>query len=220
MTENEILSQGNAQATPAEKMIPQSEVNHLAGKIREEAYQKGMAEAQSRSQSNGLTLEQLREEARREAVKAAQEEHKRVQEQYLEHQRRSMAQDKLGKFDSYLSSTIQKYPEAESKLKDFPLSEMAGVIGSMVDANIDNPEEVLMDLLEHSSKALQIENAAASGKYGLAKRAMKELSDSIKMNQRAINAREPLSQMKPSSAPTDKGPMTVADFRRAKWAQR
>lgn len=215
MTENENLGQDVAQAAPAEKMIPQSEVNALVGRIRQEAHNKGFQEAraevsqQPAQQFNGLTKEDINQMII-EQTKASQ----------LQQAREIRAQQIVDDFRNKMVAGIEKYPDFKEKVEALDLPKIPEIVH--LAGSADNTADIMYELANNPHKIASLLTLARQAPH-LSHIEMQKLSSSIKSNQKAaesIQPKEPLSQIKPSSAPSDKGPMTVADFRRAKWAQR
>ena len=212
MTDNEMLNQDMAQAVPVaapqEKMIPQSEVNHLVGKVRQEAHEKGKMEAQQVQQGT------LSEERIRQII--MEQTQQSQQKQAMEMRAQQIVQDFAGK----MSAGGAKYPGFEEKVAALDLPKIPQIVH--LASSVDNTADVMNELADNPHKIASLLTLARETPH-LANLEMQKLSNSIKANQKAtetVQTKEPLSTIKPSTAPSDKGPLSVADFRKAKWAQR
>lgn len=205
-----------------EKVLRQSEVNDLIGKAKHAAYEKGKREAleeAARSQQNAsaptqqsggsmggmpqLTEEQVRQMIADEAGRQAQ----------------------IAAVDKTLSSFAQQMSAGKGRYSDF--DETVGMLG-----NLQNLPHIV-DMATGTGMAADVmyELGRNPGKVGnlttlaylnpdLAKVEMRKLADSIKANQEASespSAKEPLSQVRPSTAGTDNGSNAIRDLRRKPW---
>ena len=125
-------------------------------------------------------------------------------------------QQTVESFVAKMQAAEAKYPGLEAKLNEIDYSSMAPLISLAND--MENTGDIMKELLDNPMKmgnllTLQYTQPA------MAKRAMAELSNSIKTNQDALaqekQAQDPMSQLKPStSAGMDNSAMSVSDFRK------
>lgn len=200
-----------------EKVLKQSEVNDLVGRIKHEAYTKGVKDAQASVQQSapqgsgnlgGMPL--ITEDKIRQMI--ADEASKQNQSAAVHHV--------LSNFANQMGSGKGKYSDFDETvanlgdLKNYPhVVQMATETG--------NAEDVMYELGKNPSKIATLTTLAYINPH-LAKIEMKKLHDSIKTNQGASdnpNVAEPLSQIKPSTVGTDNGSNTVRDLRRKPWAR-
>jgi hypothetical protein len=204
--------------TPTEKMLSQSEVNNLVGKVKHEAYERGKRESlggmkpSEHVQQNtfGGMPQQMTEEHiakivneslhnfSQEAQRTAQEAHARRQ-----------AEEITGS----LAQKCLSVPDFEQKMQGFEWQGITPFIPSL--ASKDNPGEILLELKENPEKIAQLAFLQREMPAAYEKK-LNDLSQSIKMNQMAgkrPTAREPLSQITPSVTGKDSGSLTVKDLR-------
>jgi len=121
----------------------------------------------------------------------------------------------VNSFVAKMQAAEAKYPGLEAKLNDLDYNSLAPLIG--VANEMDNTGDIMKELIDNPMKmgnllTLQYTQPA------LARRAMLELSNSIKTNQEALaqekQAQDPMSQLKPSNAGIDNSTMSVSDFRK------
>jgi hypothetical protein len=205
-----VLPQGVAE----EKVLKQSEVNELVGRIKHEAYEKGKRDASTSNQPNGapqqvgqsmggmpqITDDQVRQMIREEAQKEAQ----------------------MREVHQTLNNFTQQMNAGKGKYSDF--DETVAQLGNMENiphivqlaTETGNAEDVMYDLGKNPSKVASLTTLAYLNPH-LAKMEMKKLLDSIKSNQvaqKTPSAPEPLSQIKPSPVGTDNGSLSMRDLRR------
>lgn len=214
----------------AEKMLKQSDVNELVGRARKEGRERGRADAlaevqkntysDSSSQSMGgmqqFSVDQLRQIAAEEATKKHQEYVKHAEQQ----QREALGQQIANDFASKISLGKQKYSDFDEKVAPL-LEDLPNMPHLVLLANgIDNTADVIYDLAANPHKVGQLLTLADKSTR-LAQIQMQQISSSIKTNQAASqqpSAREPLSQIKPSTVGIDNGsPKSVKDFKKMPW---
>lgn len=213
-----IAPMGTPDALPdvtQEKVLKQSEVNELVGRVKHDAYTKGLRDAQQtpqgspQGQSMGgmpqLTEEQVRQMIADEAQKQTQ---------------MTAAHNTLTNFAQQMSAGKGKYSDFDEtvaklgELKHYPhIVQMAteeGIAG-----------DIIYELGRNPGKIASLTTLAYINPH-LAKQEMKKLADSIKTNDQASQAptaAEPLSQVKASTVGTDNGSNSVRDLRRKSWAR-
>lgn len=202
-----------------EKLLKQSEVNELVGRIKHEAYSKGMRDAQQSApqsqpapaagQSMGgmpaLTDEQVRQIIADENTKQAQ---------------MAAAHNTLNSFAQQMSAGKGKYSDFdETVAKLGELRHYPHIVQMATDQG--NAADIMYELGRNPGKVASLTTLAYINP-DLAKLEMKKLADSIKVNEQGSNAPtapEPLSHLKPSTVGTDNGSYSVRDLRKKSWAR-
>lgn len=201
-----------------EKMLPQSEVNELAGKIRADAYEKGKREAimsQQMSASGAQQMAQgsLNEEQVRQMMRDEAQKINAQQAQMLE------AQRIVGEFASKMDLGKEAYTDFEDTVRQLDLRAIPEIV--QLANSVGNTADIMYDLGKNPYKIANLKVLAQTSPH-LARAEMNRLSQSITSNKQAVaqvSTREPLGQMKPSTASVDSGPMTLKDMKRQKWAR-
>lgn len=209
-----------AQPTKQDGYLPQSQVDHIVGKARKDAYAKARADAQaeyqrssppsqqSSTQSMG-GMEQVTPERIEQMIQEATD--KRARETYAN----KVANDFLGKMEAGKA----KYTDFEDTVGALNLP-MAPEIVDWANG-LDNTADVVYEIAKNPTKFTTILNLARGGFGQLAQRELQKLSQSIKQNESASDAaksvNEPLPQIRPSTVGTDNGKMTVRDLRKQSW---
>lgn len=219
MTE-EFLAQNQEQAqqpmsqAPQEKMLPQSEVNEIVGRVRAEATARAQAQMQqaTTAQPGSLTEEQVRE-------LIAQQ----TQSIQAEQARMAMAERVVGEFAGKMDLGKESYEDFEDTVKQIDLSTIPEIV--QLANSVGNTHDVMYDLAKNPYKIGNLLTLAKASPH-LARAEINRLSQSIVANKSAVaqasGAKEPLSQMKASaniSADASK-PMTVKDFKSMSWLKR
>lgn len=208
-----------AQGVPQEeKVLKQSEVNELVGRIKHEAYSKGMRDAQTATatpqpvpQGGGMGgMPQVTEDHVRQMI--AEEAHKQTQLQ--------AAHQTLSNFANQMGSGKGKYSDFDETIANLgDLRNMPQVVELAADTGIAG--DVMYELGRNPGKVASLTTLAYINPQ-LAKMEMKKLADSIKTNEQgseAPAANEPLSQVKPSTVGKDNGSNAVRDLRKKSWAR-
>lgn len=202
-----------------EKVLKQSEVNELVGRVKHEAYTKGLrdaqvsipnaAPAQQQGQNMGgmpqLTEEQVRQLIADEAQK----------------------QNSLAAVHQTLSNFAQQMTAGKGKYSDFDetvaklgnLQNISHIVKMATDTGIAG--DVMYELGRNPGKVASLTTLAYINP-DLANLEMTKLVNSIKTNEQASQApdvQEPLSQVKPSTVGKDNGSNSVRDLRRKPWAK-
>jgi hypothetical protein len=227
MTDEILQNQGMqpemAQQAPvappiAEKMLPQSEVNELVGRVKASAYEKAMRDVQGMGgMSQGgaqqvaqgaLSEEQVRQMMRDEAQKINAQ-----QAQMLE------AQRIVGEFAGKMDLGKDVYEDFEDTVKQLDLRTIPEIV--QLANSVGNTADIMYDLGKNPYKIANLKVLMQTSPH-LARAEMNRLSQSISTNKQAVSqvsTREPLSQMKPSTGSVDSGPMTLKDMKRQPWAR-
>ena len=134
----------------------------------------------------------------------------------MQHVNQLKAEHTVETFVNKMQSAEQKYPGLQAKLGELdfdgiaPLIEMAN--------SVDNTADVMKELVDNPMKIGNL-MALMYSQPKLARKAMMDLSSSIKVNQEAKNeevqARDPMSSLKPTTkAGMDNSTMSVSDMRK------
>lgn len=218
-------------STPApvqsEKTFTQADLDRLAGKIRDESYQKGVRDATGKNQ------QQLVEPAYQQQAPAMQQPAQPTQHvggiaQQSPEQIRAMIAEENQKLEQarYLNgmaqSFVSKVEAGKSKYEDFD-SVAAALNLPHIPAiwqaaeKFDNPADIVYHLGKNPGKVAQLLTVAYSPE--LVKRGMQELSDSLKQNEIAQQQKKPnapLSRPEPSNIGMGNGGknMTAQDWKK------
>jgi hypothetical protein len=133
-----------------------------------------------------------------------------------DHVKQVRNQQTVDSFVAKMQAAEAKYPGLEAKLNEIDYSSMAPLISLAND--MENTGDVMKEILDNPMKMANLLTLQYT-QPAMAKRAMMELSNSIKTNQDALaqekQAQDPMSQLKPStSAGMDNSAMSVSDFRK------
>lgn len=203
-----------AEIVPQEKMVPQSKVSEIAGLARQQgresvmkelaAQRQMMADAPKDSPKPGMSEEEIR--------RIVQETQRQSQE---EQSRLAVAQKIVTDWVAKVQDGPKKYEDFEEKVAALELQTMPALVN--LTNSVDNTMEVVYELAQNPEKADYIDSLIQKGKGNRAIEEMKKLSKSISKNQSvadSITTREPLSQIKRSTAGADNGEPTVAEMRK------
>ena len=211
--ESNPMSVQNQQMAEQEKLLSQSEVNTIAGKVRQEAYEKGKKEAESSMAQNraqgSLTEEQVRQIVMDQTQRAQQEQMQMQQARQI-----------IGDFSSKMAAGADAYPDFEQKVGALDLPKIPEII--QLANSVDNTADVMYELASKPYKVGNLITLARTAPH-LAHQEAQRLSASIKANQQAqqnIQTPEPVSQVKPTSAPAENGAMDIKSLRGQKWLRR
>ena len=209
-------------APTTEKLVPQSEVNRIIGKTRQEAYERAMREKESRPSEPHQTqsmggITQLSEERIAElARQAAQREFEAKSQEYVQQQKHEQTKRLVDDFLGKVWSVKEQYPDFEEKIGNFDFREIADLV-PFVNA-VDNTGHVVYDLINNPHKVATLFSLLKSPQLAMAE--MKKISQSIKTNQSAANIKmpkDPLSQIDHSHVGTDSGSYTIRDLKKQPW---
>ena len=218
MAEGELVSSEGTIAAPipvvTEKMIPQSKVDEIvhertravAEKVRREAQEEHHRQQPQQSASMGGIQQTSQEDIRR---MIAEESQKLANQQ--------IAQKTLNEFASKMSTGKSKYSDFDETMSSVNFSAIPDIVDLANQQS--NTAEVMYDLVKNASKIANLQVLNITNPK-LAQREMQKLSASIAENEKATqvkSAREPLSQLPPSTVGTDDGPLTLKDLRKQPW---
>lgn len=216
-TQDDLGSQTeNTGTVPAEKYLPQTQVNALIGSAKQKMYEKGKQDALAElSQQNPVAQPQQQVANPQDDIrKIAQEEFAKQQQEW---QKQIMAEQHKQQANQAAQQIMMKFNEAKTRLPDFDkvvdmntAIQMPDILG--LANQVDNTADVMYDLMQNPGKIAQIRGVPEP----LARLQIQRLSDSIKQNQMAAsqpNTPEPLDQVKPSNIGLGNGKQSVSDLR-------
>lgn len=139
-----------------------------------------------------------------------------MQEHIQQHVQQLQNKQFVDSFVSKMQAAEQKYPGLEKQLSELDFESMTPLIKMVND--MENTGDIMKELVDNPSKMGNMLTLLYT-QPNMAKRAMVELSNSIKQNEAAkaeeAQARDPMSQLRPSSsAGLESGTMSVNDFRK------
>lgn len=224
-----VMPEPEPQSEPASDMLDKSTVSKIVERERLKAFAKGKQEALMELQQQQQAPQDMAPAPQQAAapqqlggmqqMSAADIERmiaERAPQLLQDHVNQVKNQQTVESFVAKMQAAEAKYPGLESKLNEIDYSSMAPLISLAND--MENTGDIMKELLDNPMKmgnllTLQYTQPA------MAKRAMAELSNSIKTNQEALaqekQAQDPMSQLKPStSAGMDNSAMSVSDFRK------
>lgn len=200
---------------PAEKMLPQSEVDRIAGRRAQEAATKAV-EAYKRQQADSVQHSQQTHQSTGEFLneerirKMAGEEAQRLRNEWVqEAQTRAeteTAQRIVRTFYDKIATGKDKYDDFDKVTSTVKLERFPNTV-QMLAEHVDNSGDVLYELSKNRSKLAQIEQTAEKFPEE-ALWDLQRLSESIKSNESVANRKQPnapLSQQRPSNIGTDSG---------------
>ncbi len=235
MTEDlEIVDQGvqpetEAQSEPVSDMLDKSTVSKIVERERLKAFAKGKQEALMELQQQQQAPQESAQAPQQAAapqqmggmqqMSAADIERmiaERAPQLLQDHVNQVRNQQTVDSFVAKMQAAEAKYPGLEAKLNEIDYSSMAPLISLAND--MENTGDVMKEILDNPMKMANLLTLQYT-QPAMAKRAMMELSNSIKTNQDALTqekqAQDPMSQLKPStSAGMDNSAMSVSDFRK------
>lgn len=202
-----------------EKLLPQSEVNALVGRVKQEAAQKAYHQgkldaAQELAASN--TNAQPTQPQSPQPVNVD----KLVDDKLRERDTLEQGKQIANQFANKMIEGGKEIPDFENKMKDVQWDKIPDII-HLVTVGTDNTAKVMADLVENPEKMAHLRTLLGMG-GNHALNAVKKLSASIKANDSADKnpiAPEPLSQIKTSATTgADNGTTrTVSDFKKAPY---
>lgn len=119
-------------------------------------------------------------------------------------------------FSSKMKAAEERYPGLEEKLNDLDYESLAPVVQMAND--MENTGDIMKELVDNPMKMGNLLTLMYT-QPKMAKKAMMDLSNSIKQNQEALSqnqsVKQPMSQIKSSlNAGVEKGDMSVSDYRK------
>lgn len=228
MDESQVLEVA-AVETPAEKLIPQSELNKIVGREKEAAAQRARAQAEAEFQAKMEAMSQQSQQQRQPSENVSREidadaMYQQVQERFnAEMQQRQLEKEMSQVAQNYLSG-VQKgresYEDFDDVTADFDPTAFPQLTYLL--AGMDNAGDVVYELAKNPSKLVTLDMLAQrSPKQAQAE--MAKLARSITDNRQAqhdasqqgVNA--PLDRMQPSRVSGSNGKMGISDLRSQPW---
>lgn len=207
-------SNSYVEAAPVtEKMLPQSEVNKIIGKVRSDAeskaYERAKAQYQPPNQSQTLGGQK---------IPTQQDIQRMIDEGVEKRAQQAYAEQLVNDFTGKIKAGSNKYQDFDQVVGDLNLASNPHLVRWT--NGLDNTSDVLYDLGKYPEKYASVMTLAATAP-NLAVKKLQELSDSIKRNEEAKNtakkAAEPLDSLEPSVTGMDNGNLTVSDYRKLDW---
>lgn len=203
-----------------EKLLPQHQVNSLVGSAKQKGYEKGYQEALASIKEGQPNVSHSNQSLDPDTVRKIAEETFFKQQEDLRKKALEEAYTQQGM--QVLNQLNSKFEDAKQRLPDFDnvvkMQDFVNAPEVLHYANtVDNAGDVMYDLAKNPSKLANLTTLHRSGLTNYAAQAIKEMSDSIKQNQTALQqpkTPEPLNQIKPSNIGLDNGSAkSVADLR-------
>jgi len=155
----------------------------------------------------GLTAEQVRQLIAEQAPEVLSNHVNSIKNEHI-----------VNSFVSKMQAAEKMYPGLEQKLSKLNYSNPAMIKLVQMANELENTGDIMHELLSNPMKMGNVLNLAKEEPF-IAGEALRELSNSIKTNQKALSESEespsPLSQIKPSNVGMGNGKaMSVSDFRK------
>lgn len=212
-----------ASSAPQEKMIPQSQVNEIVGRVKQEEkakreeilrsqeqYRQQAAAPQQASSRESVSDDYVRRIIAEEAARYRNEAQAQADEQ--------AARRIVDTFHGKLEAGKQKYEDFDKLTGDLDFRRFPNTV-QMLAEHLDNAHDVLYELSKNRAKMAQIEMTARDfpqeALYDL-----RRLGDSVRKNEEATSTRQanaPLSQQRPSNVGTDSGSVLSMRDLKAKY---
>lgn len=215
-----VSSESNtiSEQTPSEKMIPQSEVNRIVGKTRQDVSEKAYARAKSefeaaRSAQDAPTTNGLC------GIKGMDEDQIRqlIQDEGQKQAQLAQAQKIAIDFTNKMKAGSQKYQDFDEIVSELNLPNVPHIVNWA--NSLDNTADIMYDLAKNPAKFANVLMLSQTTPH-IAQRELKRLSDSIKKNADAADApraNQPLDHLKPSNTGMDNGAFSVSDYQKMDW---
>ncbi len=212
MTDNEFSSIEEMPTAPVQvpnNLVPQSEVNAVIKRVKQEAFEQGKRVALTETQSQAQAAPAFDEDAFLEKVTArvygrAYEDNKKaeLERQKAENQRKA---------DEYNAKLVKGLKEDvaddyEKVMTEFPHDDFPGLVRAGI-ADLPNMPHVLYHLAKYDPIQLTAFETMARTSPKLFKQTIKDYADSVDLNKKAVKEaakeKEPLSRLKPKSVGVD-----------------
>jgi hypothetical protein len=218
-----------------DRRFTQGDLDRVAKKRAQEAYERGLREASSTPAQgshvdqprSGTTnhfggmpqqsLEDIERMIDEKATTKLKELRQQEQADYHAAQNNAYNTQIAEKFIGKVVSGKDIYPDFEQKVAELNLQSIAPIIPHLVE--LDNMEHVLYDIANNPSKAANLLVLAERAPH-LAKAEAERLSQALSQIKNASTQKQsnpPLQSLKPSYEGTDSGSMTINDLRRQSW---
>lgn len=213
----------------AEKMIPQSHVNKLIGRekqqAREQARREIEAELRARQQNNGVQQDQQQGFEGMTPDQIAQVIEQRVEQRQAQKNAYETGKRIADEFSAKVQAEMASDPEFADLYYESGIENNQNFAPIILEVNkLPNTGEVLKEILKNPSKMANVLQLMHSGTPFLAQRELARFSQSLEQNKQALKqerAPAPLSQVKPSNSGIGDGSsMSVADMRKNLFSKR
>lgn len=211
-----------AQDAPEEKVLKQSEVNELVGRIKHEAYSKGMRDAQATAVTPPIANQQSSGGSGMGGMPEITDDHVRqiIADEAQKQTQIAAAHDTLTNFATQMGTGKGKYSDFDETVGNLgDMKNLLHVVELATGTGIAG--DVMYELGKNPGKVASLTTLAYINPQ-LAKLEMSKLANSIKTNEQASQSpevAEPLSQVKASTVGKDNGSNAVRDLRRKSWAK-
>lgn len=202
-----------------ERMLPQSQVNDIVGKAKQEAAERAVeAYKRQQQQQQPNYADPINYGTNQSHKSLSEDDVKRLTSEELSRQREQWSREYQEKADAEAAQKIvnaykekiapgkEKYEDFEAVTNNVDMRYYPNVVQLLAEY-VDNSHDVLYDLAKHRTKLAQIEQLCSLNPQD-AIYEVKRLSDSIKANEQTSqvkHANSPLSQNRPSNTGTDSG---------------
>lgn len=213
---------------PAQKTLPQEDVNDLVRMAKEKAYHKGRMEALAQinqqatvpasttvnggSSNQGATAGMDPDTIRTLVAQEMLKQQQQMQEENVKRQNEEFARKTLMEIEAKTTSAAKEIPDYNQVVGKYDfVKEMPHVL--YYANQFPNGGHLLYELSKSPSKMAAIAAAPPS----VAVEALRELSTSLDANKAAATTvlpPDPMSQVKPSPLGTDNGSLSVRDFKK------
>ena len=215
-----------------ERMVPQSEVDKLVVGVKKETQEREAAKHRAE-------IEQLKAQAsnpesqktmggmpvvdsgqiKQDIIAEMRAEREAEQARYDEQIRRQKAEEFVKTYEAKLDDGRGRYEDFDAIVAEINPKEFVDVI--MLANEQEGTADIMYELARNPAKLTQVA-AAARISESQAKRMMRDIAGSMKVNRDAESKHQstnaPLPRSKPSTAGTSTGELkTVSDFKKASW---
>jgi hypothetical protein len=205
----------------AEKMLPASHVEAIVKREKAAVAEKLNRDFEARmqqqqAQSMGGMQEPNLADLEAKIMARLQEQQQAQQEQVMQQQRQQAAEQVAAQYYLKVGKGKEKFPDFDEIMGDFKPEEFPGV--TFLAAEQDNTDEIMHELMKNPAKLIQMHTAATTSET-VARKLMKDLADSIRENNKALethkSAPSPLNRHSPS--PGAGATTTERSFKGASW---
>lgn len=190
---------------PQERLLNSEQVNFLVSKEKAEAFERGKQAAMAQV-PQGVSEDRIAEIA----SKMAEEKLKAIQDQYAVNQI-------VGTHRQNVAAGQQEYGEDFTKaVSKINFGATPGLIPLL--NSLPNAKDVMFELGKDAKRFATIHSLVAGGQGAMAEELVREISESIKTNQKKLaekkpDIKEPIPQLKPSTASVDSGQTSLRDLK-------
>lgn len=222
----ENSADSDAPTAPAEKMVPQSEVNRAIGHAKAVAEEKGRRAAQEEYERRLTELQktapntEVANHPELDADAIYQQIAERIthdlQRKHLEDTTRQVAQTYLSK----MQQGAENYDDFHEVTNNFEAEAYPQLVYLV--AGMDNAADIIYELAKNPHKLVTFD-ALAQRSPRHAHSELKKLSDSIMLNRKALadaegqTTAEPLDRLQSTRASGSNGKLSVSDLRKQDW---